>query len=46
MLSVFVEVDLMKHKLACLFKVGKLVNQGEIIRSNILVEADSRAVRY
>ena len=46
MLSVFVEVDLMKHKLTCLFKVGKLVNQGEIIWSNILVEANSGAVRH
>ena len=44
LLSVFVEIDLMKHKLTCLFQVGKLVNQSEIIGSNILVEADSGAV--
>jgi hypothetical protein len=44
LLSVFVEIDLMKHKLTCLFQVGKLVNQSEIIGSNILVEADSWAV--
>jgi len=36
----------MEHKLARFFKVSKLVNQGEIIRSNILVKADSGAVRH
>lgn len=44
MLAILVKIDLMKHELTCLFQVGKLINQSEIIGSNILVEADGGAV--
>lgn len=44
LLAILVEINLMKHELTCLFQVGKLINQSEIIGSNILVEADGGAV--
>lgn len=44
LLAILVKIDLMKHELTCFFQVGKLVNQSEIIGSNILVEADGGAV--
>jgi hypothetical protein len=34
----------MKHELTSLFQVGKLINQSEIIGSNILIETDGGAV--